>query len=226
MTWNERLAVAMAGPARLSTSPPPTSSDAASAVPVGAIARVTAISGRGPTSILCAMVVVGLQSDIAEAGELGDDGRRLGVLMDGPPDPELLHGSQSKRLDVRARFIECVLPIHCVLPIAAEDPERAAAGAAGPVSPGMQRMKVTCPDGVQGGSRIQIDSPSGDRFAVTVPAGIGPGQQFHVQVPAGDAPPAAAAAAGGGGTIAEGQPPQPPQQQRGGGCGWCCASPQ
>jgi hypothetical protein len=130
LTWNERLAVAMH--ASSGESGPISSADPLS-VPVGAVARVTKISdtiqhtvlyphSNSPqyeckTGVLYATVVVGLQSDIAEAGELGDDGP-LGVLMDGPPDEELLHGPS--KLDVRARFIECVLPLHCLQPIAVE----------------------------------------------------------------------------------------------------------
>ena len=115
MTWNERLAVATVVPAQASSSPPPCVSYASLGVPVGAIARVTKISEER-SGVLYATMVVGLQTDISEAGELGDDGR-LGVLMDGPPEEELLYG-QSKLLDVRARFIECVLPLHCVQPVA------------------------------------------------------------------------------------------------------------
>jgi hypothetical protein len=124
LTWNERLAVAMH--ASSGESGPISSADPLS-VPVGAVARVTKISDtiqhhrshhyECKTGVLYATVVVGLQSDIAEAGELGDDGP-LGVLMDGPPDEELLHGPS--KLDVRARFIECVLPLHCLQPIAVE----------------------------------------------------------------------------------------------------------
>ena len=120
MTWNERLAVATVGPAHASSSPQPSVSFESLGVPVGAIARVTKISDTSMpgerSGVLYATMVVGLQTDISEAGELGDDGR-LGVLMDGPPEEVLLYG-QSKLLDVRSRFIECVLPLHCVQPIA------------------------------------------------------------------------------------------------------------
>jgi hypothetical protein len=95
-------------------------SAAPESVPVGAIARVTKISDTIRTSkpssqgwlkcksgTLYVTVVVGLKPDVAEAGALGAHGR-LGVMMDGPPDQEL------------TRFIECMLPLHCVQPIAVD----------------------------------------------------------------------------------------------------------
>lgn len=132
MTWNERLAVAMFG---LDGSPLPSSSSASVSVPVGAIARITAIYGTQETishmpvdrpQVFYATMVVGLRSDMPDAGELGNDGR-LGVLMDGPPDEKLLRGQThfgqkpGSYVDIRARFLECVLPLHCVQPIAVED---------------------------------------------------------------------------------------------------------
>jgi hypothetical protein len=38
------------------------------------------------TELLYVTVLVGLRSDVAEAGKIGEDGGRIGVMMDGPPE--------------------------------------------------------------------------------------------------------------------------------------------